>query len=110
MPATVACTPRTILGTLAAVPRIFAKSAVTGSVCAVIDTVAANGYPLDRKANADGQRLPFEPDSAGVPAEEGSPDQQLPPLLKQLLAQYAATGLPPAYLPKTLSSQPGETP
>jgi len=79
-------------------------------------TILAPLYPLDRKANADGQRLLFEPDSASMPADagarpdKGSPDQQLPPLLKQLLAQYAATGLPPAYLPKNPPSHPGETP
>ena len=28
-----------------------------------------------------------------------SPDTQWPPLLKQMLAEFAATGLPPAYLP-----------
>jgi len=26
---------------------------------------------------------------------------ELPPLLRKLMADYAATGLPPAYLPKT---------
>lgn len=73
-------------------------------------------YPLDRKANADGQRLLFEPDGAAMPADagarpdEGSPDQHLPPLLKQILAQYAARGLPPAYLPKNPPATPGETP
>ncbi len=79
-------------------------------------TVLAPLYPLDRKANADGQRLLFEPDRVGVPAndgprpDQGSPAKELPPLLKHLLAEYSATGLPPAYLPKNPSSHPGETP
>jgi hypothetical protein len=60
--------------------------------------------------------LLFEPDDAGVPADakphpdEQSHDKELPPLLKRLLAEYAATGLPPAYLPKNPPSHPGETP
>jgi hypothetical protein len=79
-------------------------------------TVLAPLYPLDRKANADGQRLLFEPDRTAMPADagthpdEGSPERQLPPLLRQILAQYIATGLPPAYLPKNPSAHSGETP
>jgi len=79
-------------------------------------TVLAPLYPLDRKANADGQRLLFEPDrtamppNAGTHPDEGSPERQLPPLLRQILAQYVATGLPPAYLPKNPPAAPGETP
>lgn len=79
-------------------------------------TVLSPLYPLDRKANADGQRLLFESDGACLPADAGalpdrqSPREELPPLLRHLLAQYAATGLPPAYLPKNLPSHPGETP
>jgi hypothetical protein len=78
-------------------------------------TILSPLYPLDRQANADGQRLLFEPDDGCVPATEPRPDeeshdQQLPPLLKRLLAEYSATGLPPAYLPKNPPSRPGETP
>jgi transposase InsO family protein len=79
-------------------------------------TILSSLYPLDRKANADGQRLLFEPDGTGAQPDDGPrpdqerPDQQLPPLLKHLLAEYAATGLPPAYLPKNPPSRPGETP
>jgi len=84
-------------------------------------TILSPLYPLDRKANADGGRLLFEPDGAGTQADAGArpdqgrpdqerPEEQLPPLLKRLLAEYAATGLPPAYLPKNPPSRPGETP
>jgi transposase InsO family protein len=79
-------------------------------------TILSPLYPLDRKANADGQRSLFEPDGAAMPADAGtrpepqSPREELPPLLKQILAQYAATGLPPAYLPKNPPSHSGETP
>ena len=74
-------------------------------------TILAPIYPLDRQANADGQRLLFELDPQAAAAEapqrpdsqSQAPeprDQQLPPLLQQLLAEYSATGMPPAYLPK----------
>ena len=51
---------------------------------------------LDKSANADGQRRRFAPvpTAARVPPSTG-----IAPLLRQLLADYAATGLPPAYLP-----------
>ena len=79
-------------------------------------TILAPLYPLDRKANADGQRLLFGSDGVNVPAgddphsDQGRPGSELPPLLKHLLAEYAATGLPPAYLPQNPPTQPGETP
>jgi putative transposase len=79
-------------------------------------TILSPLYPLDRKANADGQRLLFEPNDAAMPTDakprpdEESHDKELPPLLKHLLAQYAATGLPPAYLPKNPPCNTGETP
>jgi hypothetical protein len=47
---------------------------------------------------------------AGAGPDQQSLNQELPPLLKHLLAQYAATGLPPAYLPKNPPFHPGETP
>jgi transposase InsO family protein len=61
-------------------------------------------FPLDRAANADGRRAVLEPRPEEVAASDcsGSP-AELPPLLKQILAEYSATGLPPAYLPKNAS-------
>jgi transposase InsO family protein len=52
--------------------------------------------PLDKHKNADGKRRPLdpEPDLGPEPAPCG-----IAPLLRQLMAQYAATGLPPAYVP-----------
>lgn len=51
--------------------------------------------PLDKLANADGQRRVLEPvDSAAPPAASG-----IAPLLSELMQKYAATGLPPAYVP-----------
>ena len=85
-------------------------------------TILSPLYPLDRKANADGQRRLFEPDRAAAAVEAESPlepkspnpgrecpEKELPPLLQRILAEYSATGLPPAYLPKNPPSQPGET-
>jgi putative transposase len=64
--------------------------------------VLAPIYPLDKSANADGRRLVVEPDGSDVPPENRPrKDGALPPLLKQILKEYSATGLPPAYLPKT---------
>lgn len=54
-------------------------------------------FPLDRERNADGLRRTLEPVVA-VPAAPTEPG--IAPLLKKLMADYAATGLPPAYLPK----------
>jgi len=54
--------------------------------------------PLDKAANADAPRRRVEPANAApsVAAATG-----VAPLLKQMIADYAATGLPPAYLPTT---------
>jgi hypothetical protein len=57
-------------------------------------------YPLDKTANAEGRRRPVEP----LATDETVPDTVTPqsgmaPLLRQLIEDYAATGLPPAYLP-----------
>ena len=52
--------------------------------------------PLDKSANADGQRrrlTPMVTDLTPIVATG------MAPLLRQLIAEYAATGLPPAYLP-----------
>jgi transposase InsO family protein len=53
-------------------------------------------YPLDKSANADGQRRARMSVAARTEAE---PTSSPAPLLRQLIAEYAATGLPPAYLP-----------
>ena len=52
--------------------------------------------PLDKSANANGQRRRLSP--AQVDLSPLTP-KGLPALMTQLLADYAATGLPPAYLP-----------
>ena len=55
-------------------------------------------HPLDKRANADQRRRTLVPTSTTpltVPTPAG-----IAPLLKQLMREYAATGLPPAYLPR----------
>jgi transposase InsO family protein len=67
-------------------------------------TVLARLFPLDRRANADGRRAIVTSQPAEVADGNASPPQgELPPLLKQILAEYSATGLPPGYLPKNPS-------
>ena len=52
--------------------------------------------PVDKQANADGRRrvLDAEPDPGPEPLPSG-----IAPLLQELMSEYAATGLPPAYVP-----------
>lgn len=59
------------------------------------DEVMAAILPLDKAANADGRRRILDP--VGEPAPP--PATGVAPLLKKLMADYAATGLPPAYIP-----------
>jgi putative transposase len=57
-------------------------------------------YPLDKAANADGQRRRLAPPApALLDAAAPAPGPTMAPLLRTLMADYAATGLPPAYLP-----------
>jgi len=55
-------------------------------------------YPLDKAANANGARRRRE--ATDQPTIETAPATGVPPLLHKLLEEYAATGRPPAYLPK----------
>jgi putative transposase len=75
--------------------------------------ILAPVYPLDKSANADGHRALVEPPALDVPSNESvvgkSRKGELPPLLKQILQDYSATGLPPAYLPKTPLPSAGES-
>jgi hypothetical protein len=65
------------------------------------DTVLCPIYPLDRERNADGRRRRLGPVQGDLPEPTGSDTGGgIAPLLKKLMADYARTGLPPAYLPK----------
>jgi hypothetical protein len=59
-------------------------------------------YPLDKQRNADGLRRTQAPlaNDVGTLPVEAEPGEAMAPLLRKLVAEYAATGLPPAYLPK----------
>ena len=55
-------------------------------------------YPQDKKKNAEGLRAPRR---TLLPATDTPPHPTgMAPLLQKIIHQYAATGLPPAYLPK----------
>jgi hypothetical protein len=57
-------------------------------------------YPLDKVRNAEGTRRRLRPVSdAPAPEVQTVPASSMAPLLRKLMADYAATGLPPAYLP-----------
>jgi transposase InsO family protein len=63
-------------------------------------------YPLDRSRHADGRRRLRE--DAPAVAETPPAPSGVAPLLRKLLEDYAATGLPPAYVP--LVDPEGEEP
>lgn len=55
-------------------------------------------YPQDKKRNGIGVRRSFaEPDN---PPETQTSSEPVPPLLRKILNDYAATGLPASYIPK----------
>ena len=55
-------------------------------------------YPQDKTKNAHGHRRTLEP--LLVPIAPATDKETIPPLLRRLISDYAATGLPPAYIPK----------
>jgi hypothetical protein len=82
-------------------------------------TVLSPLYPLDKARNADGKRRALPAPQRVLPRHDPSADSGIAPLLQHLMAHYAATGLPPAYLPKdevqrlfvaSPPSSPGEPP
>lgn len=67
------------------------------------DVILCPLYPLDKLANADGRRRPVEPLAAEDSVDEAvTPQSGMAPLLRKMLEDYAATGLPPAYLPQSI--------
>jgi putative transposase len=71
--------------------RVYMADERTGKILCRI-------YPLDKHKNADGRRRRKEPIINANDTEVLSGG--MAPLLRKLIADYAATGLPPAYLPK----------
>lgn len=66
------------------------------------ETVLCALYPLDRQRNADQPRRALQPgaDPNLELAEQPARRSGIAPLLRKLIADHAATGLPPAYIPK----------
>jgi len=62
------------------------------------DTVLDRCLPLDRARNAEGFRRPRQAPTPEIASE--APPTGIAPLLRHLMEEYAATGLPPAYLPQ----------
>jgi len=60
-------------------------------------------YPQDKTKNGEGRRArrsgPDGPSSRQGPPEQAPPAPGMAPLLEKIMRDYAATGLPPAYLP-----------
>jgi len=65
-------------------------------------------FPLDKARNADGRRRSIEPmGEVTPPTTINTPGKAgIPPLLKSLVEEYAATGQPPAYLPEPDHDKP----
>ena len=59
-------------------------------------------FPQDKAANAKGARRRKEPvgEAAATLGQEPAESAPMAPLMRKLIAEYAATGIPPAYLPK----------
>ena len=71
------------------------------------DVALCEIYPLDKAKNADGRRREVEPVSDL--AEPAPSPSRIAPLLRELMETYAATGLPPAYVPlPTAASEENE--
>jgi hypothetical protein len=62
-------------------------------------TVLCRLFPQDKAANANGLRRSLQPITA-EPATPPKPARGIGPLLARMIDRQAATGLPPAYLPK----------
>ena len=54
----------------------------------------ASLQPLDKERNADALRRVLSPEPDIAPEPSG-----IAPLLRELMSEYSATGLPPAYVP-----------
>jgi putative transposase len=63
-------------------------------------TVLCRLFPQDKAANASGLRRSVQPISAAPVTSPPPPARGIGPLLARMIDRQAATGLPPAYLPK----------
>ena len=83
---------------LASVELVDARSA--GRLCTL--------YPLDQRANAGALRRRTVPGANDGGANANAGEHEPAPLLKRILHDQDATGLPPLWLPHTESPHPGE--
>ena len=70
-------------------------------------TILCRLYPQNKENNSNGKRRLKEPLPEATPGEPVR-SSGMAPLLAKLIAEYAATGLPPAYLPKDESNEKKE--
>jgi putative transposase len=63
-------------------------------------TVLCRLFPQDKAANASGQRRSLQPITAAPVTPTSPPARGIGPLLARMIDRQAASGLPPAYLPK----------
>ncbi|MBU4263645.1 MAG: IS481 family transposase, partial [Proteobacteria bacterium] len=61
------------------------------------DQILAIIRPQDKTKNNSGARRTLNP--GPLMAHEPEPTDKLPPLLRKIVAEYAATGVPAAYIP-----------
>ena len=66
-------------------------------------TILCRLYPQDKTKNAEGLRAPKTP---GMNLADPVAPGGMAPLLQKIITQCAATGLPPAYLPKHENQNP----
>jgi hypothetical protein len=62
-------------------------------------THLATLYPVDKERNADRRRRVLGEPNALPHSQVDPAHAGIAPLMRQYMADYAATGLPPAYLP-----------
>ncbi len=69
-------------------------------------------YPIDKTANAEGLRRALVPLAAeqtnDTTTDATEASGELPPLIRKMLADFAATGMPPAYVPKLPATEEPE--
>jgi hypothetical protein len=63
-------------------------------------TVLCRLFPQDKAANASGLRRSLQPIATETVTSPPPPARGIGPLLARMIDRQAATGLPPAYLPK----------
>ncbi len=68
-------------------------------------------FPQDKTRNADGRRRTLEPRPGAAEVSDSAPHAPagMAPLLRALMAEFAATGRPAAYLPREPDPGPKET-